>query len=339
MSSDHKEEELKDGMPSSNGEGMGMSEDVQQAEEPLSSSKLERGIDKLERFRDAREGRFSEGTLRGQRVRSWTEKLILRSATGVIYAVSIVCCLYLGIIPTAIIITAMAWLCCSEFYRMVRRAGRMPNEIWGLTAATAYPLAALLPISDATLLVTAVFLIGCSAWYVLTPRANISDVAVTAFGPIYTSLAFSCLVYIRACDPGFDGFMLTFGVMGSVWLNDSFAYLVGSRIGKNKLAPRISPNKSVEGLWGGIAASVGIWAIIGFLGLEGIKMPFALVTGICVAFFSVVGDLFESRIKRGVGVKDSGDILPGHGGLLDRSDSMLFGGMVAYVLLHLGGIL
>lgn len=304
-----------------------------------SSSRIERAIDWLERFRHAREGKFSDGELRGQKARSWWEKLILRSATGVVYAVAIICCLWFGVIPTAVIVAAMAWLCCSEFYRMVRAAGRMPNEIWGLTAALAYPLAVLLPVTHHTLLVTAIFLIGCSVWYVATPRANISDVAVTAFGPIYTSLAFSCLVYIRASAAGLPGFLLSVGVMGSVWANDSAAYLVGSRIGRHKLAPRISPNKSVEGFWGGIAGAMVIWLLVGILKVQGIGIQYALFTGAVVAFCSVVGDLFESRIKRGVGVKDSGDILPGHGGLLDRSDSMLFGGMAAYVLLHIGGIL
>lgn len=302
-------------------------------------STLENSIDRLERFRASRKARFDEGALRGQKVRGWTEKLILRTATGVLYAVIIIGCLYFGRIPTSVVISAMAWLCCSEFFRMARSAGRMPNDAWGLAAALAYPLAPLLPISHSMLLVTALLLLGCAVWYVWTPRANISDVAITAFGPIYTSMAFSCISFIRASDPGWGGFFLTLGVMGSVWANDSAAYLVGSRLGKHKLAPRISPNKSVEGFWGGIAASMAVWALMGAFKIQGLTMPHALLTGAIVAFTSVVGDLFESRIKRGVGVKDSGDIMPGHGGLLDRSDSMLFGGMTAYVLLHIGGIL
>lgn len=323
-----------------------MSEDgqdrVKQSEPRMAvgdTSRIEAGIDRLERYRNAHSKEFNEGSMRGQRVRSWTEKFLTRAVTGVAYALTVVACLYFGVIPTAVIVSAMAWLCCSEFYRMVRTAGRMPNEIWGLTAALAYPLAILIPVTDRTLLVTTVFLLGCALWYVATPRANIADVAVTAFGPIYTSLSFSCLVYIRTYDPGFMGFLLTFGVMGSVWLNDSAAYIVGSRFGRHKLAPRISPNKSTEGFWGGIAASVLIWLIIGIVGFGPMKVPYALMTGVIVGFSSVVGDLFESRIKRGVGVKDSGDILPGHGGLLDRSDAMLFGAMAAWALLHLGGVL
>ncbi len=324
-----------------------MSEDRQEGSRPTShtttevdsGSRIEAGIEWLERLRARRPIDDETGAPKETRVRGWMEKLILRTATGAAYAVAIVACLYLGVIPTAVLISAMAWLCCSEYFRMVRLAGRMPNEILGLAAAVAYPLAALLPFAHQTMVVTSVLLLCCAAWYVVTPRANIADVAVTAFGPIYTSLAFSSIVHIRAVDAGFQGFLLSFGVMGSVWLNDTCAYFVGSRYGKHKLAPRISPNKSTEGFWGGVAATIFIWLLVGFLKVEGVSISLALVTGVVVAFSSVMGDLFESRIKRGVGVKDSGDILPGHGGLLDRSDSMLFGGMAAYVLLHIGGIL
>ena len=82
-----------------------------------------------------------------------------------------------------------------------------------------------------------------------------------------------------------------------------------------------------------------IWVLLWALGVRGISLTLALACGVLVGIFSVVGDLFESRIKRGVGVKDSGDIMPGHGGLLDRTDSMLFGGTIAFLLLQLGGIL
>ena len=174
---------------------------------------------------------------------------------------------------------------------------------------------------------------------VLTPRANVADVAVTAFGPLYTSLSFSSVVLIRASDAGLLGAALTFGVMLSVWANDAMAYFVGSKIGAPKLAPRISPHKSWEGFFGGLFASVVIWLGLGLLRIEGVTVGFAVFAGLVVGMAGVVGDLFESRIKRGVGVKDSGNLMPGHGGLLDRSDSLLFGCMAAYFLLLVGGIL
>nr|WP_283102162.1 phosphatidate cytidylyltransferase [Olsenella intestinalis] len=261
-----------------------------------------------------------------------------RTTSGFIYSVVVVGCLFLGTWATCALVCAMAWLCCSEFFRMSRMAGRMPNEILGLAVAIAYPVASVLPIDGMLLYVTFALLAGCAIWYVFTPRANIADVAVTAFGPVYTSLLFCGVTLLRSSDASWVGGLLTFGCMASVWVSDATAYFVGSRFGRHRLAPRISPNKSVEGFWGGLAGCVLVWVILWLIGLWRLPLPVALVAGVLVGVVSVVGDLFESRIKRGVGVKDSGDIMPGHGGLLDRSDSMLFGCMVAYVILHLGGI-
>ena len=123
--------------------------------------------------------------------------------------------------------------------------------------------------------------------------------------------------------------------MLSVWANDSFAYLFGSKFGKHKLAPRISPNKSWEGFYGGLLGSMLVWFLIAVFGAIDMNPLFALFFGVTEGIFSVVGDLFESRIKRGVGLKDSGSIMPGHGGLLDRTDSMIFGTMAAFLLFQL----
>ena len=95
----------------------------------------------------------------------------------------------------------------------------------------------------------------------------------------------------------------------------------------------------MEGFWGGMVGSVVVWLIVFALGIYNINLPYAIVCGVLVDAAAVAGDLFESRIKRGVGVKDSGNLMPGHGGMLDRSDSLLFGGMTAFLLLRLGGIL
>ncbi len=303
------------------------------------STGIDKLVDRMERRRARISDAFEANQLRGQRVRGFTEKLLTRTAYGVIYGVLTAGCLFAGRTPTAIIVSLYAWLCCSEFFRMCRRGGRMPNEMLGLTAAALFPAVARL-FGLRAMVFTVFFLLICvGVWYVLTPRANIADVAVTMFGPIYTSLAFSCVVLIRNSDPGLDGAFLALGVMLSIWANDAIAYLVGSRIGIHKMAPRISPNKSWEGFWAGMVGSVAVWAVIGFFHIKSLSLPLALAIGVVEGLLSVVGDLFESRIKRGVGVKDSGTIMPGHGGLLDRSDSMIFGCMAAYILLVMGGII
>ncbi|MGO5250519.1 phosphatidate cytidylyltransferase [Atopobiaceae bacterium LCP21S3_F11] len=265
-------------------------------------------------------------------------KFMTRAVVGVGYAVLVLVCLLMGRWATTALLCVFAWQCCNEFYKMMRMAGRMPNELIGLAAAVAFPIAA--NISYLYSGVAAFLLaIATGVWYVLTPRANISDVALTVFGPMYTSLLFTSILKFRAVDPGIMGGILTFAVMASIWVNDSFAYIFGSRFGRTKLAPKISPNKSWEGFFGGILGSVLVWVLISLLGLMPVPVPMAILTGIVLGIFGVIGDLFESRIKRSVGVKDSGNIMPGHGGLLDRHDSMLFGVMAAAFVLKVGGLL
>ncbi|MEG2567974.1 phosphatidate cytidylyltransferase [Acinetobacter lwoffii] len=110
-----------------------------------------------------------------------------------------------------------------------------------------------------------------------------------------------------------------------VWGADSGAYFVGRKFGKKKLAPNVSPNKSVEGLYGGIVTSMLIVTAVALLYLEMTwpELILFLILSVVTVFSSVLGDLFESMIKRRAGIKDSGRILPGHGGVLDRIDSLL----------------
>lgn len=116
-----------------------------------------------------------------------------------------------------------------------------------------------------------------------------------------------------------------------VWAADSFAYFTGSRFGRNKLAPRISPGKTLEGVWGALAGS-GIIAFAGgwWLGERGWPLLLLVGLGLLCVVFSVIGDLFESLMKRQANVKDSGNLFPGHGGLLDRLDGV-FAAMPVFV--------
>ena len=263
---------------------------------------------------------------------------IVRAGFGLIYAGLFIACLVLGTIPTAVFISAMSWLCCYEFFRMVRLDGKVPNEFLGLVAAVLFPLSVLV---DAVWLTVLNFLLVLflGLWYVWSPRTRMADVAVTAFGPIYTGYMLSAVVLLREAVPGFEGALLSIGVCASLWISDSFAYMVGSRLGKHKMAPKISPNKSWEGFVGGLVGSVLIWMILWATGLYGFDLWFAVLAGVVIGIMGVFGDLIESRIKRGVGVKDSGHLIPGHGGMLDRSDSLIFGCITAYLLLHIGGVL
>ena len=108
-----------------------------------------------------------------------------------------------------------------------------------------------------------------------------------------------------------------------VWSADSFAYLAGKRFGRNKLAPQISPGKTREGVYGALVGCACVAAIGGWLlGVRGINLPLLVLFSLVAALFSVMGDLFESLLKRHAGVKDSGTLFPGHGGVCDRLDGV-----------------
>lgn len=264
--------------------------------------------------------------------------MLVRTVVGAIYFVVVVSCLYAGVRVTAVVCALMATMCAYELLRMLHNSGRQPNDIIALGAAALFPLAPLVSRFEIPVLALMAILVSCAVWYVAMPRVTINDVAMTVFVAVYTGFGFSTVTMIRACDPDIQGFLLAFGVLGSIWLDDAMAYFVGSRFGKRKLAPRISPNKSVEGFWGGMGGCMLIWLVVWFLKVRSIKLYLVLFCGVAVGGMAVLGDLFESRIKRGFGVKDSGDLLPGHGGMLDRSDALIFGVMTAFLILRIGGV-
>ncbi|TXH70892.1 MAG: phosphatidate cytidylyltransferase [Lysobacteraceae bacterium] len=134
--------------------------------------------------------------------------------------------------------------------------------------------------------------------------------------------AWCALSLIHAQQPHGERWLLV--ALMIVWAADSGAYFAGRRFGRTKLSPRISPNKTVEGLIGGVIAGMVLaMAMAPFAGASLSQLPSVALVAVWTILFSVVGDLFESLLKRHVGVKDSGDLIPGHGGVLDRIDSVL----------------
>ena len=124
------------------------------------------------------------------------------------------------------------------------------------------------------------------------------------------------------------------GVFILIWISDSFAYLVGSTMGRTKLYPKVSPNKTIEGALGGlIAALIGSYFISKYF--TDISLTNWLVVATIAVVFGLLGDLIESKFKREAGVKDSSNFIPGHGGFLDRLDSVIFAAPFVYVYLHI----
>lgn len=264
--------------------------------------------------------------------------LLTRIASGAVYVGLFVVCLLLGTIPTAIFVALISFLCCYEFFQMAKIDGKMPNPLLGLGTAALFPIAAL---GDSVLMTALIFILMLASglWYMYVPRIRMSDLAITVMGPLYTGFMLSSIVLMRDVVSGFAGAALTVAACASLWASDSLAYLVGRFLGRHKMAPRISPKKTWEGFAGGIVGCVIVWVILWRTEILDLSLPLAITCGALVSILGTFGDLIESRIKRGVGVKDSGTLIPGHGGMLDRCDSLIFGCITAQLILSIGGVL
>jgi phosphatidate cytidylyltransferase len=154
--------------------------------------------------------------------------------------------------------------------------------------------------------------------------------AVSLMAPIYVGLPLGAIARIRVTRGAAVVSVLALMVIAS----DSAQYFAGRAFGRRKLAPLISPSKTIEGAIGGLIAAAAIGATLGARWIDGVTPASGALLGALVAGFGMVGDLFESLLKRGAGVKDSSSLIPGHGGVLDRIDSWLFAGPVYYVFLR-----
>ena len=167
---------------------------------------------------------------------------------------------------------------------------------------------------------------------VLGKNYSFEDAAYPIAASFYVGIGFNALLDARVA--GFDKVLLALFI---VWATDSGAYLVGRRFGVRRLAPRVSPNKTVEGSLGGIASAVLVTFVFMLIDRNVAAPHHMFVMLLFTVFFSIAGqfgDLVESAIKRHFGVKDSGKFIPGHGGVLDRFDSMLF----VFPLMHFFGL-
>jgi phosphatidate cytidylyltransferase len=254
---------------------------------------------------------------------------------GVGLAALILAAMTVGPAAALAVVTVALGLAAVEFFNAVRIAGHQPAVLLGLAASVMMPLAVYWRGEQAMVLVIVLSLIFGSLWY-LTGVGNDSAVrglGTTLLGIIHIGLlgSFAALMLgttVGGVDIGTG--LLTAAVLVTVGY-DVGALAIGKAMGRTPLSPA-SPNKTMEGLVGGMVVAVAVGVIIGILGKPA---PFAgevwgggfgasLLLGIVAALAAPIGDLAESQIKRDLGIKDMGSILPGHGGLLDRFDGLLF---------------
>ncbi len=155
--------------------------------------------------------------------------------------------------------------------------------------------------------------------------------AIAVMATLYVGMLGGSLIRLRNDFPGKIGPKLVFFLLLVVWLGDAGAYYIGKRFGRHPLSPRISPKKTVEGGIGGIAVSIFTAVIVHFTFFGEFPLLHAIVAGIMLSIAGMIGDLAESMWKRSAAVKDSGTLIPGHGGFLDRFDSIFYTTPILYV--------
>ena len=272
--------------------------------------------------------------------------LMVRTASALLYGAVFIGALFLSKWSVGAVFALIMVVGIVEFYALCRKSGAEPMSSIGIASSLAIFAIAFtifqqwgIPATNATgrivlglllyvmLMIPSAFV--CELWRKSpTPIANI---ATTFMGVIYVALPMALLLFVPQMLVGEWSAKALLAYLFIIWSNDIFAYLVGVTMGKHRLCERISPKKSIEGFVGGVVGAVGVALLVGYL-LQGNLCIWGGL-GVVVAFTGVAGDLVESLMKREADVKDSGKIMPGHGGVLDRFDALLIS--VPFVVVYL----
>lgn len=262
-----------------------------------------------------------------------------------ISAVVIVIVALAAILPGGIILAAVLYVISVIGYLELTKAcgvrkGEKPDslEITGIAAITCYyPVLYFVQDSSYAVMVVILSMMAMMSVYVFTyPRFHADQVMAAYFSLIYAPVMLSFVFLTRQLE---NGIYLVWMIFISSWISDTFAYLTGVMIGRHKLAPVLSPKKSVEGAVGGVIGAALVGALFGVyissaLGMDQIAVILAVVGGVG-SVISQVGDLAASAIKRNHDIKDYGKLIPGHGGIMDRFDSVIFTAPITYFLIIL----
>ena len=272
------------------------------------------------------------------------KNLIIRALTGIIFVVVLISAIYIHPIFFLILFCIITGLTLWEFGGLVKhyenanlqRAVNVLGGVYLFIATFVYTNG----LTDGKIFLPYLLFIMLTMIAELYYKAPnpINNWAFTLFAQVYCAGSFSMLNFIGA-EPGTPGVMsytplFIMAIFIFVWLDDTGAYLVGSLIGKHKLFERISPKKSWEGFFGGLILSLASSQAFAWFAPEINRMNW-LGLAATVVLFGTWGDLIESLLKRTLGVKDSGNVLPGHGGMLDRFDSVMLAVPASYIYIEL----
>ena len=237
-----------------------------------------------------------------------------------------------------IIFAIVAAMSLHEYFNAFKEKAK--PVIWmGYVASALIALIHIIPAEHAMTIVSILIPISITTLFLqvimTNMKTNVKDIAITFFGICYIPLFIMFLPLINGME---NGKILIWYVFACAWGTDVFAYIVGKTIGKHKFS-QVSPNKSIEGCIGGIIGAVAISLLFtyAFNTLFEMNFSYLVIIGIsiCLSIVGQIGDFAASSIKRYVGIKDFSNLIPGHGGMLDRIDSVIFIAPFAYMLLKL----
>jgi phosphatidate cytidylyltransferase len=258
--------------------------------------------------------------------------LLIRIVTALVALPIVIFALWQGGVPMAALASFGAGVGVYELYAMALGKVNV-DQVIGIAVGAALPVAmtawpARFPMIATAVLVTLPILFLSLHLIRGEIEKGPARSAILVFGVIYAALLLSTLCGIRQFPLGAQWLFLT---LAATWLNDTGAYTFGRLFGHHKLAPSISPSKTWEGFWGGGATSIAGTFAIRAVFFSQLTVLDCIVLPVVVSVLGPLGDLCESMIKRAYGVKDSGKIMPGHGGILDRVDALLFTAPFVYL--------
>ena len=258
--------------------------------------------------------------------------------TALIGATTLIASIVWNAVGFAIVFGLIMLLTLREFYGLARKSGSDPFEIWGLVLAAVFYFILFSSFEgnverDVYWLLPILFSVVFLYPLINLNRTNaINCLAISVLGIFYIALPF-CLLIPVAFIQGEYNFEPIIGILFIQWANDSGAYFAGKALGRTKLFERVSPNKTWEGTIGGII--LGLAFAYGFYIFFGVLPVYHwLALGLIICVFGTLGDLIESLFKRTLAIKDSGSSIPGHGGFLDRFDSLLLALPFATAYIH-----
>ncbi|MCK4547048.1 MAG: phosphatidate cytidylyltransferase [Candidatus Eisenbacteria sp.] len=264
--------------------------------------------------------------------------LIHRTAVGVVAVPVLLFLAWVGGIAFVALVAVIVVLGLSEFYRLVEAGGEKPLSQLGLVGGLGLCLAVWCGEAHVGLTLVAGSIL-VAALFRRSLRDSLPAAATTLAGLLWIGWLGSHLIALRELPgPGqgdpYGGARYVWLVLSLTWCCDTGAYGVGVKWGRHRLLERVSPGKSVEGALGGIAASLGMAWIAGKWFAPFLESADVIALGLGVGVVSQLGDLVESMVKRNAGVKDASHLIPGHGGVLDRFDSMFFSAPLVYLYLR-----